>query len=171
MENPQSKSTTSAQSQLISTRLESLRNQQPFSLEVVGEINGITLVNDSAATTLDLVASSLLAFEKPVVWIVEANTVNDDMHMLREVVKQKVKTIVAIGSCTDELHRALWPAIGFFISASSWEEVLDMGLIAALSGDALLFSPGCRASEPFKNYRERGAYMNQLIEIKRNTKP
>jgi UDP-N-acetylmuramoylalanine-D-glutamate ligase len=60
--------------------------------------------------------------------------------------------------------------MGYFIGADTWDEALDMALLAAKANDTILFSPGCRAQEPFLNFKERGAYFNRLVEIKRQTK-
>lgn len=161
---------TGQENPLISTRLHNLNLQKPYALESAGTVNGITVINDSASTTIELVASSLLAFDKPVVWMLEANGNQPDFTELGEIMREKVKTVIAIGSEADKVHDTFWSWNGLFISANSWEEAVDMGLMAARKEDTLLFSPGCRANEPFRNLRERGEYFNQLIEIKRQTK-
>ncbi len=161
---------TKQENPLISTRIQNLNLQKPYALESAGTVHGIVVINDSASTTLELVASSLLAFEKPVVWMLEANANHPDFTALGEIMREKVKTVIAIGPEADKIHETLWAWNGLFISANSWEEGVDMGLMAAKKDDTLLFSPGCRANEPFRNLRERGEYLNQLIEIKRQTK-
>lgn len=147
-----------------------MAHEVPFSLEIAGNIQGVRVVNDSAATKPLKVAESLASMTRPVVWIVEANRWLGDVDSLNELVREKVKTVVATGARADELHRALWPGMSLFLGASTWEEALDLAILSATPDEVVLFSPGCRAEEPFANFRERGAYFNRLVDIKRKTK-
>lgn len=151
--------------QLLEKRMRALQGQKPFSLESCGTLKGVNLINDSAATSIEKVADSLIQFEEPVVWIAEVNTENMDFSILLDLIKSKVKAVVAVGEFAGDLHHALSRKLGFFVSANTWEEALEMSLILAKTDDTILFSPGCRANEPFENYKERGAYWNRLIDI------
>lgn len=164
------KEKTTSENPLVLNRLKNLREQQPYSMEPAGLVGGVVVVNDAAATNIELLALTLTAFEVPVVWILEAGENMADLIQINDIIKSKVKTVIAMGTHADRAHDALWPSLGYFIAANSWEEAVDMGLMAAKTNDTLLFSPGCRANEPFSNFRERGAYFNQLIDIKRNSK-
>lgn len=155
---------------LIDARLKSLQRERPFMLESAGMIGEVNIVNDSAATSLTQVAESLLIFDTPVVWIADTRANTQDFRMISELVRTKVKAMVATGDFTDEVHNSLWSELGYFVSAQSWEEALDMSLILAKPGDTVLFSPGCRAGEPFENCSERGEYFNRLVNIKRESK-
>lgn len=150
---------------LLETRLRSLQGQKPFCLEPCGTLNGVNLINDSAATSIEKVADSLIQFEEPVVWIAEVNTENVDFSILLDLMKSKVKAVVAVGEFAGDLHHALSRKLGMFVSANTWEEALEMSLILSKTDDTILFSPGCRANEPFENYKERGAYWNRLTDI------
>ncbi len=142
----------------------------PFSLDIAGYVGGVRIVNDSAATNLIRLAESLESFSKPVVWIGEANDYLDDLSRMIPLMSEKVRVAIAKGPKADEAHRMLagWP--GMVLTADSWEEALDLALICASVHEDILFSPGCRSVEPFANFAERGAYINGLIDIKRNTK-
>ncbi len=154
---------------LIRSRAKVLESATPFSLEYAGVVGGIHVVNDSAATRVEKLAISLSSFDEPLVWIVEAGAHTRDLELLRDIISVRVKTIVAVGSDVDMVHKAVWPSMGYFIAADTWDEALDMAILSAKANDTILFSPGCRASEPFQNFRERGAYFNRLVEIKRQT--
>jgi len=156
--------------ELLKERERSLAHEVPFSLEIAGNVRGVRVVNDSAATKPVKVAESLAFMSRPVVWIVEANRWMGDMSMLTNLVREKVKAVVVTGVRADELHAALWPGMSLYLNATSWEEALDLAIISATAEDVILFSPGCRADEPFANFRERGAYFNRLVDIKRKTK-
>ena len=160
-------STTSA-NQLLESRMRSLETK-PFCLEFCGRINGVSFINDSAATSIEKVADALINFDEPVIWIAEVSTPNMDFSIIRDLIKSKVKAVVAVGEFADDLHNALMRQSVFFVSANSWDEALDMSLILGKANDKVLFSPGSRASEPFENHKERGAYWNRLVNILQNT--
>ncbi len=155
---------------LIRSRMKALETVRPFSLEHAGMIKGVTFVNDSAATTAMAVIESLSHFEEPVVWITEANDPGFEFEDYVEILRDKVKAVVVYGELTAGWHEALWDYLGFFVKADTWDETIDLSLEIAKANDTVIFSPGCRASEPFSNFQERGAYFNQLLKIKANTK-
>ncbi len=155
---------------LLQQREAALKQRTPYDLESVGMVDGVRIINDSAATNVVKVAESLSAFDQPLVWIAEANSQTGDFSPLTSLVAEKVKVIVVKGNRVDEIHKMLWPGVHMFLSASSWEEALELALMAAVANETILFSPGSRADEPFSNFKERGAYFNRLIDIKRNTK-
>ncbi|HKK39475.1 MAG TPA: hypothetical protein VJ949_08655 [Cryomorphaceae bacterium] len=155
---------------LLRSRMRAIRTERPFSLEHAGMIKGVTFVNDSAATTAMSVIESLSHFEKPVVWITEANDPRFEFEDYAESLRDKVKAVVVYGEHAAGWHEALWDYLGFFVKADSWAETIDLSLDIAKANDSVIFSPGCRASEPFANFQERGAYFNRLLRIKANEK-
>lgn len=155
---------------LIDARVKSLQGEKPYMLESAGMVGEVNIVNDSAATSLTHVAESLLTFDSPVIWIADTRANTQDFRMISELLGTHVKAMVATGDFTDEVHNSLWNELGYFVSAQSWEEALDMSLLLAKPGDTVLFSPGCRAGEPFENFSERGAYFSRLVDIKRESK-
>lgn len=165
-ENQYTENKKSASIDLLEARRRALRSERAYTLEYSGNINGIEIINDSAATTLESAGESLLAFEDPVVWIVDTKAHSQNFRMLSEVVQAKVKAIVAQGEFADEVYNTLRNELGYFVSAHSWEEALEMATLVATEGDNILFSPGCRASDPFDGFADRGAYFNRLVKIK-----
>lgn len=162
------KKNIAASNELLESRMRSLQEPKLFCLEAAGIINGIKFINDSAATSIEKVADSLITFEEPVVLIVQANSANQDFSILLDIAKSKVKSLIAVGEFSDDVHRSLERLNGFFVSASTWDEALDISLMLGKANDNVLFSPGSRANEPFENFKERGAYWNRLIDIRLN---
>ncbi|MFN2429159.1 MAG: hypothetical protein ABR574_04005 [Cryomorphaceae bacterium] len=150
---------------LLKARLKAL-SDRPYSLEHAGMIGGISLINDSASTSMGKVADSLSACEKSVVWIVEAAGKYQEMSEFADLISQKSKAVIAVGDEADGVHDILWKGNNFFVSAQTWGEALDLAIIIGKANDTVLFSPGCPAQEPFESFRERGAYFNRLIEMK-----
>lgn len=150
---------------LVQKRMNDLNELWPFSLQPCGTLNGANWINDSAATSMEKVAESFIQFEKPVIWIAEVNEENVNFELIRNLVKNKVKAAVVVGEYSNTLFKSLLDELEFFISANSWEEALQMSLIVSKKNDTVLFSPGCRAVEPFENYKDRGAYWNKIVEL------
>jgi len=168
--NPKKTTKDLTENPLIRSRMRALQAERPFSLEPAGMIKGVTFVNDSAATTAMAVIESLSHFEEPVVWITEANDPRFEFEDYAELLRDKVKAVVVCGDLTAGWHEALWDYLGFFVKADSWDETIELSLEIAKANDTIIFSPGCRAAEPFSNFQERGAYFNQLLKIKANAK-
>lgn len=154
--------------ELMQARENNLRELKSFDLDHIGVINGVNMYNDSSATSMDKVADSLSMFDQPVVWIAEANNLRQNFEMLAEVVSEKVKAIIAVGDHSDLILSQLWNASQLFVPASTWSEALEFSLDVAKANDSVLMSPGCKTSEPFQNFRERGAYFNRLVELTRS---
>lgn len=155
---------------LVQSRMRALQAERPFSLEPAGMIKGVTFVNDSSATDTMRVVESLSQFEAPVIWITEANDPKLNFQDYSELLRDKVKAVIVYGQVIAPWHDALWDFLGFFVRAESWSECIELSLEIAKANDTVVFSPGCPASEPFMNFRERGAYFNRLLKIKANTK-
>lgn len=151
---------------LLARRKETLQNRRPYALEPAGHFGDIPVINDSASTTLEKSGQALMSLEGPLVWIVDSTAYLQDFSLLAELIRSRVKVIIATGDYVDDLHRAIWNDIGYFIAAGTWDEAMEMATLVSRIGDTILFSPGCRATEPFENYSERGAYFNQLVKIK-----
>jgi len=129
-------------------------------------IKGVTFVNDSAATSAISVIESLSYFEEPVVWITEANSPNFAFGEYMDLLRNKVKAMIVYGDHASGWHEDLWDFLGFFVKAESWNETIELSLELAKANDTVVFSPGSPAAQPFSNFKERGAYFNQLLKIK-----
>lgn len=154
--------------ELLKKRMNTLKALKPYSLEICGTLKGANWINDSAATSMEKVAESFIQFEEPVIWITEVNSDDINFHFIRNLVATKVRTVIAVGEFAERLHNSLAREIKFYISASSWEEALQMGLIVSKENDNVLFSPGCRASEPFESYKDRGAHWSKMVQLQMN---
>ncbi len=151
---------------LIKSREQSLRTIRPFALEHITTLHAVRYFNDSAATSIDKSCDSIMAFDEPVVWLIDANAVYEDFQPFLELLQKQVKVLVAVGDRADELHKLLNAHLKFYVSARNWEEALEMALAVTKEGDNVLLSPSVPAAEPFENFRERGEYLTSLINIK-----
>jgi UDP-N-acetylmuramoylalanine--D-glutamate ligase len=75
-------------------------------LEHVANVHGVEFINDSKATNVNSTWYALESMDKPVVWVVGGVDKGNDYASLRELVKQKVKAIVCLGTENEKLHKA-----------------------------------------------------------------
>ena len=114
---------------MVEHRLRAIKNRDPFKLEKSGIVKGAVVYNDSASTTMDSVAESLIMFSEPVIWIVQCNCNVQDIDVYTPLIRDKVKAIVAVGQQTDKLLENIWRGTRFYVSATTWTEALDMAIL------------------------------------------
>lgn len=131
--------------------------------EKVGEIDGVTYINDSKSTNLHSLRSALAGQESPVVLIVGGKEKGLDFSELASAVSERAKNVVCIG----EIGEAI---------AQAWQQVVDCSvhedLKSAVSaarelseaGDVVLFSPGTSSFDMFSNYVERGDAFRKVVQ-------
>lgn len=136
----------------------------PHRLELVGEINGIKFINDSAATTPHAAFHALLAVEARAVWIAGGKGKGLKFDILRDAVMEKVKGAVLIGSSADELASLLSSLSVPFKMAETLEDATRIAMDMADSGDVVLLSPACTSLDMFESYVERGERFKALVK-------
>ena len=136
----------------------------PHRLELVGEINGIRFINDSAATTPDAAAAGIRSFDTPIVLIAGGRDKGGNWDGFKKALKERVKALVAIGEFADKLiEMAKEIGIGF-AKAMSMEEAVQQAFQMASPGDTVLMSPGCASFDMFTSYTQRGEKFKEAIK-------
>lgn len=137
-------------------------------LEEIGEIRGITFVNNSMCTNPTAASKSLAAFSEPLVLIMGGKDKGFDTDLLIKSVVEKTKHVVLIGEVAKRLSKELEVA-GFsrYESASSMSDAFNKAYAASTSGDTILLSPGFASFDMFKNFEERGfAFKEAFAQLK-----
>ena len=143
--------------------LKSFKNA-PHRLEKVGELNGVTFINDSKATNVDSVYYALGSMKQPVIWIAGGVDKGNDYSQVEELVKEKVKALVCMGTKNDPLINFFTGKIPVIRSTSSLKDALQNCIELASSGDAVLLSPACASFDLFKNYEDRGDQFRSAVQ-------
>jgi UDP-N-acetylmuramoylalanine--D-glutamate ligase len=137
-------------------------------LEFVGEFDDIQYINDSKATNVDSVYYALEAMNRPVIWIVGGQDKGNDYEQLSELVKNKVKGIVALGIDNSKI-------IDFFkgyniplFDTDSMEKAVNQSDAMTSPGDVVLLSPACASFDLFNNYKHRGDLFREIVCRKKN---
>jgi len=125
-------------------------------LEHVSNVDGVDFVNDSKATNVNSTWYALETMDKPVVWVVGGVDKGNDYSTLVELVKQKVKAIVCLGSDNAKLRKAFAHLVKDMVETQSAEHAVQAAYALSEPGDVVLLSPACASFDLFENYEERG---------------
>ncbi|MBN1398229.1 MAG: UDP-N-acetylmuramoyl-L-alanine--D-glutamate ligase [Bacteroidetes bacterium] len=132
-------------------------------LEFVRSAGNVCYYNDSKATNVDSVWYALQAFKEPIVLLLGGRDKGNDYSQLTEVVRKKVKAIVAIGESAEKVEQAFRGVVGIK-RADTMDEAVAAAHSLAESGDIVLLSPACASFDWFKNYEHRGQVFKELVK-------
>jgi len=135
----------------------------PNRLELVGEVNGVKFVNDSAATTPDAAAAGIRSFDAPIVLIAGGKDKGGNWSDFEKALKEKVKALVAIGKFADELVKMAQKVGVQIVKASSMDEAVMRAVEFSEPGDIVLLSPGCASQDMFRDYEHRGEEFRKAV--------
>lgn len=144
----------------------------PGRLELVREINGIKIYNDTTATTPAAVRAGLSALDpdskKNIIHIVGGFDKGIDLGEMIEAMKKHCKAIVFLpGSGTDKLISTFqFPISNEFsmFNVSNMKEAVTKAFELATSGDVILLSPGFASFGLFKNEYDRGEQFDREVK-------
>jgi len=135
----------------------------PHRCEDVGEIGGVRFINDSKATNLDALFKALESQQSPVVLIAGGKDKGFEFDSVTDLVGHKVKHAVLIGEMAERIRQA-WKRSVPCSLAPSLAEAVTVARSKAVSGDAVLFSPGTSSFDMFRNYADRGNQFRQIVQ-------
>jgi UDP-N-acetylmuramoylalanine--D-glutamate ligase len=140
----------------------------PHRLESVGTINGVEFINDSKATNVDSVVYALGSYTQPLVWIAGGIDKGNDYNIIKDEVKQKVKTLICLGKDNEKLKKFFGGIVKEIKETQTIKELVRMALQSAKQGDVVLLSPACASFDLFKNYEDRGnQFREAVVELKK----
>jgi UDP-N-acetylmuramoylalanine--D-glutamate ligase len=136
----------------------------PGRLELVREVNGIKVYNDTTATTPEATLVALRALDggsRNVILIMGGADKELDMNkLLHEIPNFTKRVIMLTGTGTNRVLEFL-PGASVFDDLS---KAVHEAFSAAESGDIILFSPAFASFGMFKNEYDRGDQFNAMIQ-------
>ncbi|MHB1163505.1 MAG: UDP-N-acetylmuramoyl-L-alanine--D-glutamate ligase [Minisyncoccota bacterium] len=136
----------------------------PGRLELVREVNGVKIYNDTTATTPEATLAALRALDtgiQNVVLIMGGADKDLDMNaLLYEIPNHTKRVILLSGTGTNRVLEFL-PGASVFDSLTS---AVHEAFAAASPGDTILFSPAFASFGMFKNEYDRGDQFNALVQ-------
>src|SRR6266545_2411567 len=139
------------------TRAVAAFRASPHRLAKVGEVRGVSFVDDSKATNPHAAAQAIAAFPR-VVWVAGGRNKGLAFDDLVAAGSSHLVGVVLLGEAADELAAALDRAgfAGPVARAASIGEAVTVGFGLAEAGDTVLLSPACASQDMFRDYADRG---------------
>ncbi|RYY65677.1 MAG: UDP-N-acetylmuramoyl-L-alanine--D-glutamate ligase [Chitinophagaceae bacterium] len=132
-------------------------------MEPVATVRGVEFINDSKATNVNSTWYALESMTKPTVLILGGIDKGNDYTLIEELVTEKVKAIVCMGTDNAKIHEAFNGKVPLTDTASAAEAVRAAYELSA-PGDAVLLSPACASFDLFKNYEDRGIQFKEAVK-------
>ncbi len=132
--------------------------------ETVMNIKGVEFINDSKATNMNSTWYALESMEKPTILILGGVDKGNDYETIMDLVKEKVKAIVCLGTDNRKIHEAFGNTVELMVNTTSAKEAVQAAFHFAEKGDVVLLSPGCASFDLFKNYEDRGNQFKQAVK-------
>ncbi len=134
-------------------------------LEKVREKQGVSFYNDSASTIPQAVVAAINSITAPLVLITGGTDKNIDFSPLRTIVRKPRTIILLQGTATQKIIAILEEAeVSYLGPFRDLKAAVDCAVEHALSGTAVVFSPGCASFGMFLNEFDRGKKYKTIVE-------
>lgn len=132
-------------------------------MEKVATIKKVEFINDSKATNVNSTWFALESMTKPVILILGGVDKGNDYNLLTEMVKDKVKAIICLGTDNSKIHEAFGEIVPLIVDSTSAEEAVKNAFHYANKGEVILLSPACASFDLFKDYEDRGNQFKMAV--------
>jgi UDP-N-acetylmuramoylalanine--D-glutamate ligase len=132
-------------------------------IETVGEIGGVTWINDSKSTNVASTLVALKGMQRPTVLLLGGKHKGEPYTELAPELRRTGRAVIAYGEAAPLVEHDLAGAVPLTRLGSSFEEVLATARSLAKPGDVVLLSPACSSYDMFDNYEHRGAEFKRLV--------
>ncbi len=136
----------------------------PHRLEYVSTVKGVDYINDSKATNLNSVWYALECMNRPTVLILGGVDKGNDYNIILDLVKEKVKSIVALGLNNEKITSFFSEHKIAVKEAGSMGTAIQLARDISLPGDVVLLSPACASFDLFDNYEDRGDQFKSIVK-------
>jgi UDP-N-acetylmuramoylalanine--D-glutamate ligase len=133
-------------------------------MEHVATIRGVEFINDSKATNVNSTWYALESMTKPTILILGGVDKGNDYSLITELVKEKVKAIICLGTDNRKIHEAFGNITSTIVNTASALDAVQAAFHFATKGDVVLLSPACASFDLFKNYEDRGNQFKQAVK-------
>jgi UDP-N-acetylmuramoylalanine--D-glutamate ligase len=131
-------------------------------LEPVGELGGVRFVNDSKATNIEAALRAIQSFGRGLVVILGGRFKGGNFADLRDALRERSASVVAIGESAPLIHEALATSVPVHDAADMVAAVRTAFAIAK-PGDTVVLAPACASFDMFRDYAERGRVFKREV--------
>ncbi|TAF53733.1 MAG: UDP-N-acetylmuramoyl-L-alanine--D-glutamate ligase [Sphingobacteriia bacterium] len=133
-------------------------------MEFVAMVRGVEFINDSKATNVNSTWYALESMSKPTVLILGGTDKGNDYSLITDLVKEKVKAIVCMGTDNSKILAAFKEVVPVIVETDSAKKAVNAAFKAASKDDVVLLSPACASFDLFKNYEDRGVQFKDAVK-------
>ncbi len=133
-------------------------------MEFIAMVRGVEFINDSKATNVNSTWYALESMNKPTVLILGGVDKGNDYSLITDLVKEKVKAIVCMGTDNSKIIAAFKVIVPMIIETDSAKKAVNAAFRAATKDDVVLLSPACASFDLFKNYEDRGTQFKEAVK-------
>ena len=133
-------------------------------MEPVATIRGVEFINDSKATNVNSTWYALESMNKPTILILGGVDKGNDYSLITELVKEKVKAIICLGTDNRKIHEAFGNITSTIVNTGGASDAVHAAFHFAEKGDVVLLSPACASFDLFKNYEDRGNQFKKAVK-------
>ena len=127
----------------------------PHRMQFIKTIKGISFYNDSKATNTDAVIRAVKCFKNNIILILGGSEKETDFSDLINHIKQRVKTIIAMGETSRKIYDTFEKTCPVKI-VQTMKDGVQTALATALKNDIVLLSPACASFDMYESYVHRG---------------
>jgi UDP-N-acetylmuramoylalanine--D-glutamate ligase len=138
----------------------------PHRLEVVGELDGVTWIDDSKATNVSSARVAIDAMTRPTVVLLGGKHKNEPYTALLDGLTKHASLVIAYGEAAPIIEADIGGHVPLVRLGSSFHDVISCARAAARPGGAVLLSPACSSYDMFTNYVERGDTFKRLAMLR-----
>ncbi len=134
----------------------------PHRLEFVIERNGVKFYNDAKSEKMSELKETLENLKPPVILIAGGKDTEQMYEGYGDIIEEKVRLMVLVGECKENMNRALGDATQTFL-VGSFDESILLAFQKSRTGDTIILCPGNDGTDIFRDYDEKGNYFKKLI--------
>jgi len=132
-------------------------------LEEVRELQGVLYINDSKATNVNAMWYAIGSFDRPIILIAGGRDKGNDYGIVKELIQEKVKSIIAIGEGADRILEELAPFAEQSFKLDTMADAVKAAQMMSDEGDVVLLSPACSSFDMFDNFEQRGDVFKEIV--------
>jgi UDP-N-acetylmuramoylalanine--D-glutamate ligase len=131
-------------------------------MELVGEADGVSFVNDSKATTIESARWAIESVEPPLAVILGGRLKAGDFGDLRGPLTGRARAIVAIGEAAPRIVERLGD-VAPTVVARSMRDAVRSAFDAVGPGGTVLLAPACASFDMFADFADRGRRFREEV--------
>ncbi len=131
-------------------------------LEKFIKVRSILFINDSKSTNINSCWYALESMNTPSVLILGGVDKGNDYSIIKDLVTEKVKGIIALGKDNTRIHDAFKKIVPI-IDSDSMDDAVAKAYYLATEGETVLLSPACASFDLFENYEDRGRKFKEAV--------